>query len=395
LRAALQTDRAPEGPDTPEGLRALLARREKAPLPPNVTVAEWLASLYKAGAPEFQERLRSSLIELLEAPETFGLGGESLALALELAEAARISEAVSPIRRLVATRKLYALSDDDCSDLHGLALRALLLLGELDPVACFEQELPYRDYVPLAFAFVRDRAKDRLPEILPQIATLDFFPDALRTVVRTYSEDHEYMDLLRQTVRNTLAMDDQPRAAALADAIQRLPTLQATEVEELLQKLYPVKRPMVEVLVKLEDKDTDDTVIESLLGSGFEAKQFTVNDWRQANAPWLLTTSSHLHSFVQSSAPHGNAGKLLRVFRQGDAEPLNSKDELSIVIPRSVETTERKADLIRQRLVRLRLQQHRVEAPSSPGSEDLQGRLPRAAPPKAIDLLNSARPRSD
>jgi hypothetical protein len=387
LAAALQTDHIPEGPDTPEGLRAALAQPERAPVPPGGTVVGWLASLYRSGNPEFQARLRESLVGLLEAPESFGLRGEPLALALGLAEEARIPEAGGPIRALVKSRKLAALSDDCYSDLHGRALRALLALGGLDPVACFEQELPYRDYVPLAFAFVRDRAKDKLPEVLAQISLSDFFADALETIVLTYPDD--YMELLHRAVQETLAMDDAGRVAAFVAAAQRL-TVRPTELEKLLQELRPEEVPAIEVFIAMEDEHVDQQIISVLREAEFEAKKYSsTHEVRRANAPWIVASGKYRRSDFPLIDFRGRTIKFLEVHSQGD--PHASTSELSLIIPRFVQTPDGQAEHIRQRLIQLRLQERQAQKTKAAG-DGPRAPYARGVPAEELDLVNQQKP---
>lgn len=105
--------------------------------------------------------------------------------------------------------------------------------------------MKYGDYVPLAFAFVREKAKNQIARTLPQIAHYPFFSEALRTVLLTYPE-REGLDILGAAARRTRNNGPSATNAFLA-AIPHLP-LQWPDRNDLISilKNEPVKAEPVQ-----------------------------------------------------------------------------------------------------------------------------------------------------
>jgi hypothetical protein len=176
---------ARQRPQGLSGLLSVLTHPEEALLPAATSPVAWLVSWYRSATPELREAFVGGVLGLLRDP---GTDAGTLARTLAFVEAAELQEAVHVIRSLVDTRRLTGIAGE-YSDLHGRALRAMFVLDALDPVQCLERELPHGKYVPLAFAFVREKAKEQVPLALSSIARFPFFPEALRTVLLTYPID--------------------------------------------------------------------------------------------------------------------------------------------------------------------------------------------------------------
>jgi hypothetical protein len=228
---------ARQRPQGLSGLLSVLTHPEEASLPAGASPVNWLVSWYGSATPELREAFVGGVLGLLRDP---GTNAGTLARALAFVEAAGLQEAVHVIRDLVDTRRLTGIAGE-YSDLHGRALRAMFVLGALDPVQCLERELPHRRYVPLAFAFVREKAKDRIHHVLPRIALFPFFREALRTVLLTYPVDG--VRILGAAARSIL-MEGPAQIRAFLDALPYLP-LQWRDREDLAMILErtPAKMP--------------------------------------------------------------------------------------------------------------------------------------------------------
>lgn len=210
------------------GFLSVLTHPEESPFPVGTSPVTWLASWHRSAAPELREALVGGVLGLLRDP---GTDAGTLARTLAFVEAAELHEAVQAIRELVDFRRLTQISGE-YSDLHGRALRAMFVLDSLKPIQCLERELRYGKYVPLAFAFVREKAKDDVPRALSWIALYPFFPEALRTVLLTYPYDG--LELLGKAARAMLT--EEPKVQAFLAALPHLP-FTSHEREELARML--------------------------------------------------------------------------------------------------------------------------------------------------------------
>lgn len=222
-----------------QDLLSVLTHPETAPLPPDSSPAIWLAAWYQRyqkEKPELCEALAGGVIGLLDSPDT---DAGTLDRILIFVEEAKLQEASRPIRALVESRQLTKLSGE-YSDLHGRALCVLFVLNAIEPMKCLEDELKHGDYVALAFAFVRERAKDQIARTLPRIAAYPFFAEALRTVLLTYPEK-EGPEILGFAARHSRNHGFSATQAFLK-AIPRLP-LQSRDRDDLISILTnePVK----------------------------------------------------------------------------------------------------------------------------------------------------------
>jgi hypothetical protein len=217
---------------TLQDLLSFLTHPEEAEIYPGESPVAWLAAWYLDENTEsgMRDAVAGGVLRLLESP---GTNGGTLARAMAFVEAVKLEQAALPIWSLVASRKLTERRDG-FSDLHGRALRALLVLGMIDPMQRLEEELPYGEYVPLAFAFVREKAKNQIASALLKIVHFPFFAEALRTVALAYS-NREGIQILGEAAR-VFRKNGPAVTKAFLDAIPYLP-LQWPDRDDLVSIL--------------------------------------------------------------------------------------------------------------------------------------------------------------
>lgn len=157
---------------------------------PPVSLLDWLRRQYQRQGPdsEFGQAVCQGLFALLKEPDETAArpqGGEALAQALELIRSLRITQAQAPLRELVQQSALRRPLGG-YTDLHGRAMTALVAIDGVDAWELWEGERAHPEYAPMAFALVRERLPERVPDTLPDAARFGF----LRVAVRTIAAEH-------------------------------------------------------------------------------------------------------------------------------------------------------------------------------------------------------------
>lgn len=256
---------------------------------PPISLTEWLRREYVRREPDsqFARAVREGLFALLSDPAqtaTAQNGDEALAQALDCIRSLHMTQATDLLRDLVH-RSVLRPTIGDYTDLHGRAMTALVAIDGVDPWQLWESERAYPEYAPMAFALVRERVPERVPEILADAARLGFLRVATRSIAAEYgiaqAEDRGFR-LLREGAARVRDVHDPVIAAEFQLAVAELaldPGLQLRIVRELDPRVGEI------CVVTVCGGTLGEQVAECLISSGVHVVDAF---WRVAGRPIVL-----------------------------------------------------------------------------------------------------------
>lgn len=249
---------------------------------PPLSPVEWLQREYhQSNNTRFRTAVLRGMVEILSSPVVdTDEYGEVLASVLALAERIRPPEIISSLQKLVHGRgRALARPVGDYTDLHGRALAALVQVDpNVDLDRMWRDEWPYRDYVPLVFSFLRDRAPDRLPDLMLPAFQLRFLWHALHSIrleLPCEEPDDEGAELLAACAEAVSVPEATPVRLEFLEALRAL-RLEPQVEHRIRARATPYRR--WRACLYLEDA-TRDIVTALLRDDGVEAVSW--EPWQQ------------------------------------------------------------------------------------------------------------------